>query len=62
MSSVFRFNEIGVIFETDFFYLESSFQRKTDYTTADSWDYVTVVKWLPALHYNVYIFPCPLRS
>ena len=33
-----------------------------DFSTAGNWDYVAAVERLPALHYSVYLFSCPLVS
>ena len=38
------------------------FQNIFDFTTADDWDCVVAVECLPALHYSVDFFSCPLGS
>ena len=41
---------------------DNLFKNTFDYTTAGDWDYVAVVGRLPALHYSVDFFSCPLGS
>ena len=44
------------------FLLLTVFENIFDLDTADDWDCVEAVERLPALHYNVDLFSCPLGS
>ena len=57
-SRVQNFQLFGAVFASKGYPFKNIF----DFTTAGDWDCVAAVERLPALHYSVDLFSCPLGS